>query len=103
MHQHLLAAEQATGRPAPELDVPPLPALCGDVWRLFLELHKRRTRNGFAPAPIDEARLLQWQQLHGATLTPWEIEAIFLLDAAWLSDCEEQQAKKQKQNRPPAA
>ena len=83
--------ERATGKRPVQLDVPPLPPLCADVWSIFLQLHSRRSGTGFGPAPLDEARLLAWSQLHARRLTPWEIDCIFALDDAWLSAQSEQQ------------
>jgi hypothetical protein len=96
LRDHLQAVERSTGVRPPELDVPELPALCRGVWEIFFELHDRRAGNGFGPLPIDEARLLHWQQLHGVRLSPWEIETIFLVDSVWLSLVEEQSKTKQK-------
>lgn len=84
MREHLQAAERATGRRSPLLDVPPLPAACADLWQLFLQLNRTRGSNGFGPQPLDEVRLLAWCQLHRQRLTSWEIETLFALDAAWL-------------------
>lgn len=77
--------QRSTGKPVPELDVPPLPAACKGAWSVFVELCGRRGSNGFGANPIDEARLCYWQQLHGIRLTPWEIDAISSLDGVWLA------------------
>lgn len=76
--------QRSTGKPVPELDVPPLPGACKGAWSVFLELHGRRGSSGFGANPIDEAQLCYWQQLHGMRLSPWEIDAISALDRAWL-------------------
>ncbi len=73
--------------------MPALPALCKEVWAIFLQLHARRPGAGFGPAPLDEARLLAWAQLRGRRLTPWEADCIFDLDDAWLSAQAEETAK----------
>jgi hypothetical protein len=92
LREHLEAVHKSTGRHVPELDVPDLPVACRGAWDVFLELHARRG-GGFGPAPIDEARLCGWQQLHGVRLTPWEIEAVSLVDTAWLEAASEEQKK----------
>lgn len=84
LREHLQAVERSTGRRPPELEVPTLPQSCAGLWPIFIELHNRRAQ-GFGSAAIDEARLLHWQQLHATRLSPWEIEAIFTLDNAWLA------------------
>lgn len=83
LRDHLEAAERSTGRRPADLDVPPLPPACADVWQLFLQL-RQRSGGGFGPQPLDEPRLLAWCQLHGQRLTSWEVETIFGLDNVWL-------------------
>ena len=39
---HLLAYEKATGRRAPELDIPDLPDSCESIWNAFLILNQSR-------------------------------------------------------------
>jgi hypothetical protein len=99
LREHLQAVARSTGRTPPELQVPPLPAACQGVWHLFLELHARRGSNGFGPAPIDEARLCCWQQLHRTQLSPWEVDTIFLLDGVWLRCMHQQQSKPGQQRK----
>lgn len=84
MRHHLQAAQRSTGRTPPELVLPPLPVACRGVWELFAEMHAGRGV-GMGPEPINETRLLAWQQLHRIRLSPWEIEAIGLVDNAWLN------------------
>lgn len=64
--------------------MPDLPPLAVDVWGIFLQLRRRGGSTGFGPAPLDDRGLLDWQALHGQTLTAWEIEAIFALDELWM-------------------
>lgn len=73
------------GKGPPELDVPPLPREVAGLWRDFLQMDATRPGSGFGVAPIDEARLLAWQQLHRVVLTPWEIDQIQMLDLLALS------------------
>ena len=96
LREHLQAVERSTKRRPPELDVPALPQACAGVWQIFLELHSRRAQGGFGPAALDEARLLNWQQLHAARLSPWEIECIFALDNAWLASTAEANSPAKK-------
>jgi hypothetical protein len=98
LRDHLEAAERSTGRRPPDLDVPPLPPACADVWQLFLQLHRRRG-GGFGPQPLDESRLLAWCQLHGQHLTSWEVEAVFDLDSVWLQAESEARPKPEQPQR----
>lgn len=97
LRTHLVAAWRFTGRQPKELDVPPLPAAVRAVWNVFCELDETRGGNGFGVDPINEARLVGWQQLHGVRLSPWEIKQIQKLDRLRLTAIvEEQNANKPK-------
>lgn len=64
--------------------MPDLPDLARDVWEVFVGLRSRAGGGGMGSSPINERCLLDWQTLYGQTLTPWEVEAIFALDALWM-------------------
>ena len=83
--QHLEAVAQATGETPPELIPLPIPAGCGAVWSVFLQLNARRGNNGMALSPIALADIVAWQTLMGVELTPWEIETLLQLDCVALA------------------
>lgn len=70
--------------------VPELPPALSYLWTAFWRIRRRRTGGGFGPAAITWADIGAFSQLSGMRFAPWEIEAIELLDDAWLAS----QAKK---------
>lgn len=95
LRTHLEAAAAASGKRPPELEVPPLPREVRGLWADFCRLDATRTGSGFGVNPIDEARLLAWQQLHRVRLSPWEIEQIQMLDVLSMNALAEEQKTKQ--------
>lgn len=96
----MLAAERATGKRPPELDVPPLPSHARQVWHTFLALHRKRRSGMSAPEGIADSEILSWQHLHGVRLSPWELQAIDELDAAFLQQAAEQAEKQSRRQHP---
>jgi hypothetical protein len=87
---HLLAVEEKSGQtPQALLDAPLCPPACEELWRIFGELHSCRGNTGFGPMRITYTDLDAFQRVSGTTLRPWEREAIFRADKAYLSDWSE--------------
>lgn len=66
------------------LQVPPLPAVCSQVWQAFLGMRRRQPGGGFGLSPISYDTLAGWQSAHRARLNPWEVEQVFALDDIYL-------------------
>ena len=70
---------------------PKLPTGLGYLWTHFVQLHRGRSGSGFGPNP------LSWSDIHGyccvvqTALAEWEVEAIRLLDEAFLVSLTEAQ------------
>lgn len=50
------------------------------VWRWFWQIERAR-RQGNGLEPLSHQELLAWMQLYGEQLRPWEVDALFHLDA----------------------
>lgn len=85
---HYAAVARATGK---VITAPELPAALRYLWNIFAMLHRCRGGNGFGPNPIAWSEVLAYCQLTRLSLTAWELEAIRLLDDAYLSASAEQQ------------
>lgn len=93
--QHLEAAARQGDLDA-ELELAAQPSLSEEVahlWGYFQDLHGTRPDNGFGPCRIPRTEIAAWQDQEGVALQPWEVRAITLMDAAWISAMAEQQPK----------
>jgi hypothetical protein len=92
--EHLLAAERKTGKtPQALLEAPTLPGECGDVWKMFSELHSCRGSTGFGPIRITFMDIDAYQRVTGTRLLGWERDAIEAADDAFLADWASRQPK----------
>ena len=71
------------------------PAYLSDVWRYFLQLHSKRTSNGFGINAISYSEVLAFCKLKGVYLQPYEVDLIMQLDNV----CLDFYAKEQEQDR----
>ncbi len=55
------------------------------LWNHFTMLHRARGGNGFAPNPISWSEMLAYVQLTRTAFDPWEVEALRLLDDAYIA------------------
>lgn len=84
--QHLMKVWEMTGVEPKELsDLPPFPESAFLVWGYFQDLSQFRGSSGFGPNSLTPADILAWSQLSRNRLELWEIRAISMLDAAYLS------------------
>lgn len=84
---HLLAVESAIGRTPPPLqeyyDIECPPAVEG-IYFWWLDLHERRTNNGFSENPLSFQEILAWKTLYNIPLTDFQIDIILKIDRWWL-------------------
>jgi hypothetical protein len=81
LRTHLMAAYRQTGIMPDQLrDAPELPELGAHVWKWYCELDQCR-KSG---EPITNRDILDWQQLYGQKLEPWELRAIKTIDRVYL-------------------
>jgi hypothetical protein len=73
--------------------VPAIPAGCGQLWTIFLQLNASRGSAGMGPAAISPVDLLAWQQLQHVEFTPWEIDTLMALDRVAMASASEDAAK----------
>lgn len=73
--------------------IPRLPALAAHVWGHFKALHRTRGGTGFGPAPLTPQILHYWQIERGRRLDTWERDAVYAIDAAYLTCIAERQEK----------
>ncbi len=102
--QHAEAFERQTGLKSPELNGPELPPDLAHVWGWFLELHARRGSNGFGSNPLAWGDLLAWSSLTRPGIRLAELQAILMIDNAWMASQAEEALSKErarKQPKPP--
>lgn len=92
--EHLESVERQTGKRPASLDGPDLPADATHVWLWFLDLSSTRGSNGFGPNPLAWTEIAAWASLTGIIVRPAEIEALLILDHAWLADYAKRVPKK---------
>jgi hypothetical protein len=64
-------------------------------------LHRRRGGNGYGPNPISFADINGWQHAMQYPLRPWEVEAVTLIDDAYLAiDAEKAEERATKGTKP---
>lgn len=62
---------------------PPIPHTVVHVWNWFCQLDSARGSNGWGPSSLSYADIVAWGQVTGTAIEPWEVRAIFRLDAAY--------------------
>jgi len=83
--EHLEQVERQTGRRVEALEPPtPFPMLLSHVWSAFISLNSSRSSGFNGPAPISYEQIKAWKELTGASILPWEIEAIKRVDSQYL-------------------
>lgn len=64
---------------------PPLPPEAVHLWQAFRSLDAARGNNGFGPLPISFVDMDAWQRVMQYQLDPWEVEAVRMIDNAYLA------------------
>ena len=82
MREHYAALSKATGKVIAE---PVLPAALVYLWNIFVMLSRGRGGNGFGPNPLSWPDIWSYCSLTGTRLSPWELEAITMLDDAYIA------------------
>lgn len=85
LRDHLENGWRQTGIKPEELDIEPLQHCIIYLWDWFIEISRGRTSNGFGPNAIGFVEIDAWQRVTGRRLDPWEIDAMLVLDAAYLA------------------
>lgn len=81
MGAHYEAISRATGK---TIKTPELPAALRYLWNHFAMLHRARGGSGFGPNPLSWSEIYAYCQVTRCRFNPWEIEAIRLLDDAFM-------------------
>lgn|GEM_PF-1180188 len=86
LREHLLTHYRRTGvLPAMLANAPELPEGMEVLWNDFLALHGSRGHTMSGPARITFSDIDAYQRVTGASLQPWEINAIRGADNAYLT------------------
>ena len=85
---------------APELDnLIEFPNEMFQQWEFFIDLHNKRTSNGFGLNPISWEAMQSYFSLIGYQPFEWELKLISKLDAVALSAYAKEQEKQQKKEK----
>lgn len=83
MADHYAAVAKATGKVFEE---PKLSAALAYLWNHFIQIHRGRTYNGFGANPISWSDFYAYCKVTRSALSPWEVEAIRMLDEVFLEE-----------------
>lgn len=94
LRAHLAPLARRGNRDALALLRPPAyPERCAHVVGWFFELHSRRSVGQYGPAALSWVDIHAWASLTGRRPTPWELQVIGRLDAAYFAMLNERQKK----------
>ena len=65
--------------------MPPFPEALRYVWNTYWRIRNRRGGNGWSASPIELGDIVDFINLSGMRLAPWEVEIIEALDDTWLA------------------
>ena len=100
MRAKLESVERQTGiRPAQLDELKDLPESMVFLWRYFIDLHNRRTSNGFGVNPIQYSEILAYFTLLGLLPEDWELTAITRLDGVALEAFAKQAEKNKNKSK----
>jgi hypothetical protein len=74
-----------TGKAPPGLAEPPIPPAARYLWNWFWSFHRSRPAGEGGPRAILLSEIRAWSEMTGMELREWELEAIWRLDGAVLS------------------
>jgi hypothetical protein len=86
----VVARSRGAVKPKKQPPPPRLPPGTEDIWDAWYALHRARGGTGWGELPISFEAIAAWQGLMDIRLQPWEIEAVRLLDDAYLEASSEQ-------------
>lgn len=98
--QALESVERQTGKRPAELIGPPIPLALAYLWRWFLDIHRGRGSTGYGPAALSYGEIDAWRRLMSADPSPWEIDILRALDAAYLRFASEQSKRNKPKHEP---
>jgi len=82
---HLTQAYKASGKKPKELEESRPPEAFMYLWQWFWELDHTRDR-ALANSPLSYQEIYYWQKLCEIKLFPWELEALRLMDKAYIKE-----------------
>jgi hypothetical protein len=85
LRDHLNSAWDQSGVMPEEFDYPPIPEAIKYLWYYFIELHNRRGNFGYGHVPLLFSEIYHWKLLKLRKLDPWELDAILIIDSAYLA------------------
>lgn len=85
LRAHLEQVEKDTKRRPIELDGPELPNTTAYLWDWYLLLSSGRQPTGFGLGPLTYSEIDAFARLMGVTFKSWEVLAMKMLDATYLS------------------
>lgn len=92
--------QRSTGQVPDELqDLPELPECAEHVWGWFQQLSGRRTA-GMSVNPITWGDIWAWSQMTGIKPQQWELDALMVIDGAFLASIHEENKPKPAAKRP---
>lgn len=96
----LESVARQTGKVPKELaELVQLPDSVRYVWKCFIEMHNRRTSNGFSANPICYTEIDSYFNLHQHRPDLWEIQAINKLDDIALDSYAAEAKKEENKNK----
>lgn len=80
---HLDIVEKATGQP--QYDEPEVPAAGEFLWDIFWQLSRARGSSIDGASCLAHCELAAWRTLTATTLHPWEVQALTIMDSAYIN------------------
>lgn len=95
---HLQSAARQMRKLPPHLEKQEAPIRAIYLWEYFLELTRRRSRDGFSgiPQPLQYQEIASWASLRGVRLESFEVGILIRLDDTFLEVSNKHQAEKAK-------
>lgn len=84
MRQHLEVLERSSGITPEQLYPLPYPYEIGYLWDWFNQMCRMRASNGMGVSHLS-VEIVTWQALSQMTLTPFELDVIWQLDAMYVA------------------
>ena len=85
LRQHLEIVCRQTGKIPEEYVFPDCPEQLAYLWQLFLQLSRTRGNTGYGLLPLSLVEIEAWTRLMCCPILPWELQAMLLLDSAYMA------------------